>query len=178
MKQQRKISEAVIKRLPRYYRYLEALLNMGISRVSSKYLIARTGLTSSQVREDFSCFGGFGLQGYGYDVEYLHNEIKTILGLDIPYKMIIIGAGHLGQALAKHLPFEKAGFKIVGIFDINPNLIGERIGDLEIMDVNKLGDFLKECPVDIAAITVHIHVRRSPNWLCPTGLREYGTLLR
>jgi len=162
LKYERKISEAVIKRLPRYYRYLEDLLNMGISRVSSKDLSTRTGLTSSQVRQDFYCFGGFGLQGYGYDVEFLHNEIKKILGLDTTFKMIIIGAGNLGQALTKHIPLEKKGFKVVGIFDVNPALFGVKVGDLEIMNINEVTDFVKANQVDIAAITVPaVHARET-----------------
>lgn len=172
MKYERKISEAVIKRLPRYYRYLEDLLNMGISRVSSKDLSLRTGLTSSQVRQDFYCFGGFGLQGYGYDVEFLYNETKRILGLNTPFKMIIIGAGNLGQALSKHIPLEKRGFKVVGIFDINPNLIGKKVGDIEIMNVNNLGDFVKEIPVDIAAITVPgVHARETAELVISHGIK-------
>ena len=172
MKYERKISEAVIKRLPRYYRYLEDLLNMGISRVSSKDLSARTGLTSSQVRQDFYCFGGFGLQGYGYDVEFLYNEIKKILGLDTSFKMIIIGAGNLGQALSKHIPLEKEGFKVVGIFDINPTLIGGKVGDIEIMHINDLEDFVKANPIDIAAITVPaVHARETAAAAISLGIK-------
>lgn len=172
MKYERKISEAVIKRLPRYYRYLEDLLNMGISRVSSKDLSARTGLTSSQVRQDFYCFGGFGLQGYGYDVDFLYNEIKKILGLDTSFKMIIIGAGNLGQALSKHIPLEKKGFKVVGIFDINPTLIGGKVGDIEIMNINDLEDFVKANPVDIAAITVPaVHARETAATAISLGIK-------
>lgn len=154
MKNENKISDAVIKRLPRYYRYLEDLRNMGISRISSKDLSVRTGITSSQVRQDFYCFGRFGLQGYGYDVEFLHSEIKKILGLDTLYRLIIIGAGNLGQALVKYIPMEKRVFKVAGIFDVNPAKIGERICDIEIMHLERLTEFVKDNPVDIAAITV------------------------
>jgi len=154
LKYERKISEAVIKRLPRYYRFLEDLMNMGISRVSSKDLSVRTGLNPSQIRQDFYCFGGFGLQGYGYDVESLFNEIKKILGLDTTYNLVIVGAGNLGQALAKHIPQQKKGFKVVGIFDVKSSLLGAKIGDIEIMHIDKLGECIRENNVDIAALTV------------------------
>ena len=116
------ISISVIKRLPRYYRFLQSLKDNGIVRISSKELAARMGLTASQIRHDFNCFGGFGQQGYGYNVKYLYTEIGKILGLDIVHPMIIVGAGNLGQALANYVEFEKRGFKLVGIFDVNPVL--------------------------------------------------------
>ncbi len=154
LKYERRIPDAVIKRLPRYYRYLEDLVNMGISRISSKDLSTRMGITSSQVRQDFFCFGGFGLQGYGYDVEFLHSEIKNILGLNNTYNLIIIGAGHLGQALANHTNFEKRGFRLVGLFDVSPSVIGEKVRDVEILPLDSLASFVENTQVDIAAITV------------------------
>lgn len=151
---QKKISSAVIKRLPRYYRYLSSLLQMGISRISSKDLSKRMGITSSQVRQDFFSFGGNGIQGYGYDVEFLHQEISKILGLDTIHTMIIIGAGSLGHALAKHSNFEKSGFKVAAVFDVRPELIGKKINDLEILHIDKLQEFITNQTVEIAAITV------------------------
>jgi len=152
--EKKKISNSVIKRMPRYYRYLSGLLQMGISRVSSKDLSNRMGITSSQVRQDFFSFGGNGLQGYGYDVAFLHQEIRKILGLDTMHPMIIIGTGSLGHALAKHSNFEKSGFKVVGLFDVNPKLIGEIINGLEIMDLGNLPEFVKNNHVDIAVLTI------------------------
>lgn len=154
MAQEKKIPEIVIKRLPVYYRYLTNLHNMGISRVSSKDLGTKMGITSSQVRQDFFHFGSFGLQGYGYDVHQLLMEIRSILGLDRQRNMIIVGAGHLGQALARHSAFAKDGFSVVGIFDVSPHLIGDVIQDITVMHVSKIADFLKDHAVDIAVITV------------------------
>lgn len=154
MEQGKKIPDIVIKRLPIYYRFLTNLHQMGISRVSSTDLGKKMGITSSQVRQDFFNFGSFGLQGYGYDVDQLRQEIGSILGLDTVRTMIIVGAGHLGQALARHSAFEKDGYSVVGVFDINPHLIGEKIRDVEIQHVNKITDFVAQNKVDIAVITV------------------------
>jgi redox-sensing transcriptional repressor len=154
MEQGKKIPDIVIKRLPIYYRFLTNLHQMGISRVSSTDLGKKMGITSSQVRQDFFNFGSFGLQGYGYDVDQLRQEIGSILGLDTIRTMIIVGAGHLGQALARHSAFEKDGYSVVGVFDINPHLIGEKIRDVEILHVNKITDFVAQNKVDIAVITV------------------------
>jgi len=154
VKGRKKISNAVINRLPKYHRYLKALQQMGISRVSSNDLGKRMGITPSQVRQDFFNFGGFGLQGYGYDVELLLKEISSILGLDVQYNMIIIGAGNLGQSLAKHTSFEKKGFKLVGIFDAKPHLIGQKIRDIEINHYDEIDKFFQNNHVDIAVITV------------------------
>jgi len=154
MAQRKKIPDIVIKRLPIYYRFLTNLHQMGISRVSSSDLGKKMGITSSQVRQDFFNFGSFGLQGYGYDVEQLRQEIGNILGLNKQRTMIIIGAGHLGQALARHSAFEKDGYSVIGIFDVNPHLVGTKIRDIDIMHVNQLTKFCQEHKVDIAVITV------------------------
>ena len=154
MEQGKKIPDIVIKRLPVYYRFLTNLHQMGISRVSSTDLGKKMGITSSQVRQDFFNFGSFGLQGYGYDVDQLRQEIGIILGIDTRHAMIIIGAGHLGQALARHSAFEKEGFSVIGIFDVNPHLIGQDIRDVEVKHVNKIPDFVRSNTVDIAVITV------------------------
>ncbi|HOM01511.1 MAG TPA: redox-sensing transcriptional repressor Rex [Acetivibrio sp.] len=154
MSLEKKISMAVIKRLPRYYRYLSDLLKLGITRISSKELSSRMGITASQIRQDLNCFGGFGQQGYGYNVEYLYNEIGNILGVNEAFKVIIIGAGNMGQALANYTNFEKRGFKLIGIFDIDPSLIGEKIRDIEIMHLDSLERFVAENQVDIAILCV------------------------
>lgn len=154
MEKDKKISIAVIKRLPRYYRYLGDLLNNGITRISSKDLSQKMNITASQIRQDLNNFGRFGQQGYGYNVEFLHDEIKKILGLGKTYNLVIIGAGNIGQALANYVNFKNRGFNFIGIFDINPRLIGLTIRGLEIMDIDKLEDFLTKNKVDIAVLTL------------------------
>ena len=148
------ISPAVIKRLPRYYRYLGDLLKSGIDRISSKELSERMQVTASQIRQDLNNFGGFGQQGYGYNVEYLYNEIAKILGLDKDYNLIIVGAGNLGTAITNYTDFAKRGFYVKQVFDIKPELIGKKIGDIEILGMDSLPDYIKNNQVDIAAITV------------------------
>jgi redox-sensing transcriptional repressor len=150
----KKISIAVIRRLPRYYRYLSDLLKMDINRISSKELASRMGITASQIRQDLNCFGGFGQQGYGYNVESLYKEIGNILGVNKGFNTIIIGAGNMGTALANYGNFEKRGFKLTGIFDIGPGLVGRKIRDFEIMHLNALDEFVKNNRVDIAILAV------------------------
>lgn len=148
------ISLAVIKRLPRYYRYLSELLENDIVRISSKELSERMNVTASQIRQDFNNFGGFGQQGYGYNVEYLRNEIGKILGLDRNYNVIIIGAGNLGQALANYGGFERRGFRMAGLFDVNPRLEGVTIRGMAIRKMDDLEEFVKNNEVHIAALTL------------------------
>lgn len=154
MATKKKVSIAVIRRLPRYFRYLSDLLAMDITRISSKELSTRMGITASQIRQDLNCFGGFGQQGYGYNVELLYNEIANILGVNNKFKTIIIGAGNMGQALAHYGNFEKRGFEITGIFDVNPKLIGTRIKNIEIMHMDELENFASKNSIDIAILTV------------------------
>lgn len=142
------VSIPVIKRLPRYHRYLEELKNLGVVRISSKELSARMGLTASQIRQDLNCFGGFGQQGYGYNIEQLYNEIGAILGLNNKSKAIMIGAGNLGHAIATHIHFDNRGFDLIGIFDNNPAVIGTKVGGKTVMSSDDLEEFcLKEKPV-------------------------------
>ena len=148
------ISLAVIKRLPRYYRYLGELLENDVVRISSKELSEKMQVTASQIRQDLNNFGGFGQQGYGYNVEYLYTEIGKILGLDKKYNVIIIGAGNLGQALANYTDFERRGFIISGIFDVNPRLVGLSIRGVEIRLIDELENFIKNNQVHIAALTI------------------------
>ena len=150
----KKVPDVVIKRLPRYYRYLGELLNQDIKRISSNALSEKMNVTASQIRQDFNYFGGFGQQGYGYNVEYLYGEIGDILGLNDGDTMVIIGAGNLGKALASHDTFEKRGFKLVGIFDNNPDVIGTVINGREVMDVDCMEEFISRNRVDIGVITV------------------------
>jgi len=152
--QQKKVSDAVIKRLPRYFRYLADLKDNNVLRISSKALSEKMGFTASQIRQDLSCFGGFGQQGYGYNVESLYNELRKILGVDKSFGIVIIGAGNLGQAIANHGKFEKRGYFLKGIFDVNKELIGDNINGIEIMDMSKLKEFIKTTHVDIAVLTI------------------------
>lgn len=150
----KEISPAVIKRLPRYYRYLGELLENEVVRISSKELSERMKVTASQIRQDLNNFGGFGQQGYGYNVQYLYTEIGKILGLNQTNNIIIIGAGNLGQALANYQDFEKRGFSIKAIFDVNPRLIGLTVRGVEIMDIEKVGEFVQQNNIRIAALTL------------------------
>lgn len=150
----KQISKAVIKRLPRYYRYLGELLEDNVERISSNDLSKKMRVTASQIRQDLNNFGGFGQQGYGYNVKYLYTEIGKILGLDTLHPMIIVGAGNLGQALANYVEFEKRGFKLVGIFDVNPVLEGIAVRGIEIQMISDLPFFLKENNVEIAILTL------------------------
>lgn len=150
----KEISKAVINRLPRYYRYLGDLLEKDVVRISSKELSEKMKVTASQIRQDLNNFGGFGQQGYGYNVEYLHSEIGKILGLDTKYNVIIIGAGNLGQALANYSDFERRGFFVKGLFDISPALIGTEIRGILVRPMNELEDYVMNNRVDIVAITV------------------------
>ena len=152
--EERQISKAVIKRLPRYYRYLGEILDSGMERISSGELSSRMKVTASQIRQDLNHFGGFGQQGYGYNVKYLHEEIGKILGLDKKHNMIVIGGGNMGQALSKYASFERNGFNIKGIFDINPELIGKKIGKITIYPTSSLQEFIMNENIEIAALTL------------------------
>jgi redox-sensing transcriptional repressor len=152
--EEKEISRAVVKRLPRYYRYLGDLLAEGVERISSNELSERMQVTASQIRQDLNNFGGFGQQGYGYNVKFLYSEIGKILGLDKTYHMIIIGAGNLGQALANYVKFEKRGFKVVGIFDVNSELIGQTVRGIQIRHADEVAEFMQTTRVDIATLTL------------------------
>ena len=147
--EQRKISRAVISRLPRYYRYLGDLLEAGVERISSSDLSKKMHVTASQIRQDLNNFGGFGQQGYGYNVKYLYTEIGKILGLDRCHNFIIIGAGNLGQALANYASFERSGFILKSLFDVNPRLEGVTIRGIPVRMVDELED-----DIEIAALTL------------------------
>ena len=152
--EERKISRAVISRLPIYYRYLGELSEEGVERISSKELTERMKVTASQIRQDLNNFGGFGQQGYGYNVRYLYNEIAKILGIDRQHNIIIIGAGHLGQAIANYANFERRGFLIKGMFDVDPNLFGKTIRGARVYSLDNLEKFVSENDIQIAALTI------------------------
>ena len=143
MKKQ-KISDAVIHRLPRYYRYLDDLYNKGVVRISSSLLGSKMDITASQIRQDLSCFGEFGQQGYGYNVAELRAEIGHILGIDNGHKLIIVGAGHLGHALLQNFDFKKVGFQIDTAFDVSPALVGTKIHDVVIRSMDELEDYVNQ----------------------------------
>lgn len=152
--EERNISQAVIRRLPRYYRYLGDLLENEVERISSNDLSKRMNVTASQIRQDLNNFGGFGQQGYGYNVKYLHTEIGKILGLDNTHNFVIIGAGNLGQALANYVSFEKRGFVVKGLFDVNPRLEGMSIRGIPIRKMDELKNFIKDNEIEIAVLTI------------------------
>lgn len=154
MEDSKKISDAVIKRLPRYYRYLGELMESGVDRISSKDLSIRMKVTASQIRQDLNNFGGFGQQGYGYNVAYLYEEISKILGMNVRHDMIIVGAGNLGQAIVNYKDFEKRGFIVKGIFDNNKKLKGKSIRGIEICMMNEMEGFITENQIEIAALTI------------------------
>lgn len=148
------ISFSVIKRLPRYYRFLGELLKQNIVRISSRELSERMNITASQIRQDLNCFGGFGQQGYGYNVEDLHNEIGKILGIDKSFKTILIGAGNLGKAIATHMNFKTRGCELIGIFDVNPDIIGTTVSDITVSDIAEIEKFCKENQPVIAILCI------------------------
>ncbi len=148
------ISQAVIGRLPRYFRYLGELKDDGVERISSQELSELMKVTASQIRQDFNNFGGFGQQGYGYNVEFLYREIGKILGLDMTHNFIIIGAGNLGMALGNYLNFERRGFLFKGMFDKNPDLIGKEVRGVQVMPMEEMERFVRENDIDIAVLTI------------------------
>lgn len=169
---EKKVPEVVIKRLPRYYRYLGELLSQNIRRISSNALSQKMNVTASQIRQDFNYFGGFGQQGYGYNAEHLYSEIGNILGLNEGNTTIIVGAGNLGRALASHDNFEKRGFKLVGIFDIDCNIVGTQINGIPVMHIDELDSFMKNNRVDIGILTVpHDAVHETAEKLADNGIR-------
>ena len=172
MKDNSKISSAVIKRLPRYRRYLSDLQKKNVDRISSNELSNLIGYTASQIRQDLNNFGGFGQQGYGYNIQSLFNEISSILGLDQDYKMVIVGTGNLGQAIANYTHYYKAGFIVAAMFDVNPKVIGLRINDIEVFDYERLEDFMKENTIDIGIVcTNKDSAQEVVDMLCAGGVK-------
>lgn len=149
-----KVSTAVIRRLPRYYRNLEELSRAGVVRISSGALSAAMGITASQIRQDLSCFGEFGLQGYGYNVENLRQEIGEILGVGQGHRAILLGAGNLGRALIENFHFERTGFTLTAAFDIDPSIVGQELAGVPVLDMEELEIYLKREGADVAVLTV------------------------
>lgn len=153
MKKQR-ISPSVIRRLPRYYRRLNEMLEAGVERISSRALAETLNLTASQIRQDLSCFGEFGQQGYGYNVKILHDAVAQILGLDRGYTAVVMGAGKLGQALIESFRFSYNGVCPLAAFDIDPDLVGTEVGGIPILHNDQLEAFADEHPINIGILTV------------------------
>ena len=168
------ISEAVIKRLPAYYRHLKELEQEGVMQVSSQGLGERMGFTASQIRQDINCFGGFGRQGYGYNVSELRTHIGRIMGVDQKHRMVIVGAGNIGTAVALADSFPRNGFETIAIFDSNPGKIGRKIGPLTVQDVADLKRYLDEESVDIAVLALPVHcAQEMANRLYEYGVRGF-----
>ncbi len=168
------ISSAVIRRLPRYFRYLRELIRNGIMRISSRELSERMNVTASQIRQDLNCFGGFGQQGYGYNVKYLYNEISHILGVDREFNAVIVGMGNLGRALAGNPLFEKRGIKVTALFDIDRQKIGSRVADLTIMHIDNISEFCKTNSVDIAVLAIpKTEALSTITYLADLGIRGF-----
>jgi redox-sensing transcriptional repressor len=154
MTEKNTVPDAVMRRLPCYYRHLGVLLSNGVTRISSHELSKKMGITASQIRQDLNHFGGFGQQGYGYNLQFLYEKIRIILGLIKDYSMIVVGAGNLGQAVTNYTNFEKRGLYIKALFDINPKMIGMSIRGIDIYDFDTIGEFMKDTSIDIAIVTV------------------------
>ena len=173
-KKDSEISMSVIKRMPRYYRFLGNLKKDGVERISSKELSVRMGFTASQIRQDLNCFGGFGQQGYGYNVEQLYNEIGSILGVDNGYKTVIIGMGNLGKALAAHMKFSRSGYDVIGLFDKDASLIGEEVNGMKIQSVDNLDDFCREYSPVVAVLCVpEAAARENAEMLVKNGVMNF-----
>ena len=170
-KNNKPISPAVVRRLPRYYRHLGELLDRGITRISSGELSQQMGITASQIRQDLNNFGGFGQQGYGYQVEYLHSVMGEILGLTRQYSIIIIGAGHLGMALANYANFEKRGFQVQALFDVDTDVIGTKVNGHDVYSMDSLETYIKNHDVDIAVLAIpKAHAKKAAQQLVSYGI--------
>ena len=168
------ISDAVIRRLPRYYRQLTDLCNRGVVRISSHSLGQEMNITASQIRQDFSCFGEFGQQGYGYNVEELRAEIGHILGVDNNHHLVMIGVGNLGHALLQNFPFSHTGFTVDAAFDVSPTVIGTSVNGVPIYSMNDLDSFIREHSVDVGVLTIPQSVAQdTANRLIDLGVRGF-----
>lgn len=172
MEKKKNVSMAVIKRMPKYYRYLGELVKNDVDRISSKELGEKIGFTASQIRQDLNNFGDFGQQGYGYNVKELHNQIGAILGVGKEYNAVLIGAGNIGQAIANYSRFTDIGLGITAIFDANPKLVGMRIRDVEIKDIDELKEYLDENHIDMGILCVpRINAQKVCDVLVNGGVR-------
>lgn len=167
-----KVSNNVIRRLPRYLRKLDELKTAGVDRISSGELGRQMGLTSSQIRQDFSCFGEFGQQGYGYNVTGLRSEIASILGTDRDFAAILVGVGNIGRALVENFCFEQYGFRVVSAYDVRPDLIGTDIGGIHVHDISELPTIFEKRKIDVAVLAVpKIMANKAANELVDLGIK-------
>lgn len=174
MQKKETVSMSVIRRLPRYHRFLSELGKSGITRISSKELSEKMGVTASQIRQDFNCFGGFGQQGYGYNVSQLCEEIEKILGIRHRYKCILVGAGNLGRAIVGHMPFPQLGFELIGVFDNSPKVIGITISGHQVLDYAQIGRFYQENIPEMAILCVpREYVEAISDELYDLGIRSF-----
>ena len=168
------ISMSVIRRLPRYYRFLSELNDQNIDKISSTKLAQIMNVTASQVRQDLNCFGGFGQQGYGYSVSQLKEEIKNILGLNNDYKAILLGAGNLGKAVAMHMNFEKLGFELIACFDNNEQKVGSKLNGITVKNESELDDFCNKNHIDTAFLCIpRVCVENVLDKLYSHGIKNY-----
>ncbi len=166
------ISVAVIRRLPKYHRYLSELMDQGVDRISSSNLSKIIGFSASQIRQDLNNFGGFGQQGYGYNVKALYTEIGNILGLDHHYKTIIIGAGNIGRALAKYSSFQRFNFDLMAIFDSDPKKVDQEVNGVKIIDSENLSEFVRNNNIDIAFLCTNKgSAQQIADTLCDSGIK-------
>ncbi len=171
---EKRISDSVINRLPRYYRYLTDLIENGTERISSRELSEKMNITASQIRQDLNCFGGFGQQGYGYNVNLLRGEIAKILGIDQGYTAILIGAGHMGRTFATNTKFETRGFRLIGIFDSDPKKVGQEVARHTIRDYATIEEFIQENQPKMAILTVPKDaMQRVANEMIQYGIRAF-----
>lgn len=168
------ISDAVIRRLPRYYRQLSELSRRGVIRISSHSLGQEMNITASQIRQDFSCFGEFGQQGYGYNVDELRAEIGHILGVDSDHHLVMIGVGNLGHALLQNFPFTQIGFTVDAAFDVSPTVIGTTIKNVPVYSLSDLDSFIREHPIDVVVLTIPQAIaQETANHLIDLGIQGF-----
>lgn len=174
MQKKENVSMSVIRRLPRYHRFLSELGKSGVTRISSKELSEKMGVTASQIRQDFNCFGGFGQQGYGYNVSQLCEEIEKILGIKHSFKCVLVGAGNLGRAIVGHMPFQQLGFDLIGVFDNSPRVIGAAISGHQVLDYAEISRFYKEhAPVMAILCVPREYVEDISDELYSLGIRSF-----
>ncbi|MBE6651117.1 MAG: redox-sensing transcriptional repressor Rex [Ruminococcaceae bacterium] len=174
MKNDKKISTPVLRRLPKYYRHLEELSRAGVSKISSKELSKLINVTASQIRQDLNCFGGFGQQGYGYNVDSLRDSLAEILGVTRRYTAIIVGVGHLGQALANHNTLTRSGVDLAALFDISPDVVGSEVAGHVVQNITQAASFCRDNNVDIAILTLPKgEASAVANMLAEAGVRGF-----
>lgn len=163
---------AVIRRMPKYYRYLDELYQNGIQKISSRALAEQMGLTASQIRQDFNCFGGFGQQGYGYNVDTLREQVASIIGIDRVHSAVILGVGNIGRALIRNFNFTQCGFKLLSAFDTDTSIVGDVIHQIPVLHIDEMDKFIRENKVEVAILTVPSpYAKATAERLCDLGIK-------